>query len=73
MAASPWRGSEPVGETPLGAAVAAAIIATLGLWWFRLILKNVRTLPKTTRWGVYALVWLAYFVVVMLIVAQSGG
>ena len=58
-------------EAQLGAAIAAALIASLGLWWFRVILKGVRNLPKTTRYGIYALVWLAYFVAVMLIIQRG--
>lgn len=69
MVASPSRGSDPlVGEAQINTAIAGIVIATLGLWWFRLIMKNVRTMPKTTRFGIYALVWLAYFVAVVLVV-----
>ena len=57
----------------LAVAGAAALIATLGLVWFAWILKDVRKLPAATRYGVYALIWLAYFVVVMLLAAQRGG
>jgi hypothetical protein len=62
-----------VGEEQIGAGIAAAAVATLGLWWFRLIMKNVREMPKTTRYGIYALVWLAYFTATMLVIAQSGA
>ncbi len=71
MAASPWRASDGMDSAQLGAGAAAAIIATLGLWWFRMILKDVRTLPPATRFGIYALIWLAYFVAVMLLIARG--
>ncbi len=51
----------------------AVLIATGGLWWFTMILKTVRQLPNLTKYGVYALIWLAYFVLVLLIIRQSGG
>ena len=54
------------------AAIASAVIATIGLWWFRLVLSSVRKMPKTTRYGVYALVWLAYFVLSMIFIGQAG-
>ena len=58
-------------EDQIGAALASAIIASLGLWWFRLIMKNVRTMPAATRFGIYALIWLAYFVAVMLLIQRG--
>ncbi len=58
-------------DEQIGAAIAAAVIATLGLWWFRLILRSVRALPPITRFGIYALIWLAYFVAVMLVITRS--
>jgi len=58
-------------DAQIGTAIAAALVATLGLWWFRLIMKNVREMPKTTRFGIYALIWLAYFVAVMLLVQRA--
>ncbi len=61
----------PVSDEQIGAGIAAAVIATLGLWWFRLIMKNVRALPPATRYGIYALIWLAYFVAVMLVIARG--
>ena len=57
-------GAEP------GAIASAVIVATAGLWWFAVILKDVRRLPRATRWGIYALVWLAYFILVMLLATQ---
>ncbi len=58
-------------EEQLGAGIAAAAVATLGLWWFRLIMKNVREMAPATRYGIYALIWLAYFVAVMLVIARA--
>jgi len=54
------------------AALVAALIASLGLWWFRLILRGVRTLPASSRYGVYALVWLAYFILTLIIIGQTA-
>lgn len=74
MAASPSREREGRGvdERAL-AALAAAAVATLGLWWFRLILKDARRWPKPTRYGVYALIWLAYFILVMAAIGLGRG
>lgn len=60
--------------TPGAAAVilVAALVATLGLWWFRLVMKSVRTLPKPTRYGVYALIWLAYFILTVIVAGRGG-
>ncbi len=58
-------------ENVLYAAIAASVIASLGLWWFRLILTRVREAPKATRYGVYALVWLAYFILTMIIITRG--
>lgn len=55
------------------AAGVAALVATLGLWWFTFVLKETRRLPPATRYGVYALVWLAYFVAVMLLALRRAG
>ena len=55
-------------EEELIAGFVAALIASAGLWWFRLLLPVVRKQPKTTRFGVYAIVWLAYFILTMMIV-----
>ena len=54
-------------------ALAGAFVATAGLWWFRLILKDVQKLPRSTRFGVYALVWLAYFTLTLLVIDRTGG
>lgn len=56
----------------LFAAFGAALIASLGLWWFRLVLTGVRKLPKSSRYGVYALVWLAYFILTLIIIGQTA-
>ncbi len=51
----------------------AALIASAGLWWFRLILPVVKKQPKETRFGVYAIVWLAYFILTMIVIDRSGA
>lgn len=60
-------------EQTLGAAFVAALIASVGLWWFRVVLPVVRKQPKTTRFGVYALVWLAYFILTIMVINRSGA
>ena len=43
----------------------AALIATAGLWWFRMVLKKwLLSRDKSLRFGLYALIWLAYFVLI---------
>ncbi len=59
-------------QSAIYAGIAAAIIASLGLWWFRLVMASIRKQPKATRYGIYALVWLAYFVVTLVMIGQSG-
>ena len=54
-------------ESGIYAALAGALVASLGLWWFRLVMTGVKKLPKTTRYGVYALIWLAYFILTLLV------
>ncbi|MGE0408252.1 MAG: hypothetical protein AB7P23_03195 [Amphiplicatus sp.] len=54
-----------------GAAVAAGLVASLGLWWFHFMLKGLKSLPRATRYGVYAGVWLAYFILVMMLASRA--
>ena len=50
----------------------AALIATAGLWWFRMVLKDwLLRQSQALRWGVYAIVWLAYFTLIILL--QKGA
>jgi hypothetical protein len=62
-----------VTQESLIAAGVAALIACLGLWWFRLLLPAVRKQPKATRYGVYGLVWLAYFILTMMVIGRSAA
>lgn len=55
-----------------GAVAASTIVATAGLWWFWSIMKDVRRLPMATRIGIYVLVWLAYFILMMILAGRSG-
>ena len=51
----------------------AALIATAGLWWFRMVLKQrLLAMQPTFRFGVYALIWLAYFIPVIILASQGG-
>lgn len=56
-----------------GALAASALVATAGLWWFWSIMKDVRRLPMATRIGIYVLVWLAYFILMMILAGRSGA
>ncbi len=55
------------------ASIAAAVIASIGLWWFRLVLPVFRKKPKTTRYGIYAFVWLAYFILTVIVITRTGA
>ncbi|MEX0643691.1 MAG: hypothetical protein WD076_00145 [Parvularculaceae bacterium] len=56
----------------LGAIFVSALLASAGLWWFRHVLKDVRKLLPWPRFGVYAAVWLAYFILVMILAAKTA-
>lgn len=58
----------------VAAAAVAGIIATIGLWWFHIMLKGfmARQAP-VPRYGIYAAIWLAYFVLVLLLAARQAG
>lgn len=58
-------------STDPGALAVSAIVATAGLWWFRTILKDVRRLPAPARLGIYILIWLAYFILMMILAARA--
>ena len=51
----------------------AVLIATAGLWWFDRMLPSIRTMALLTRIGMFLLIWLAYFVLILIIVQQTGG
>ena len=59
-------------EADPGAFVSAAVVASIGLWWFQYVLKDVRKLQRGMRLGVYALIWLAYFILTIILVAHLG-
>lgn len=56
-----------------GAIAVSALVASAGLFWFRMILKDVRTQPAATRFGIYVLIWLAYFVLMMMLAVRTAG
>ena len=60
-------------QSAVYAGIAAIIIASLGLWWFRLVMASVKKQPEATRYGIYALVWLAYFIATLVMIGQSSG
>ena len=51
----------------------SAIVATAGTAWFAYVLKGIRARPAPTRYAIYALIWLAYFVLMNIVVTKSGG
>ncbi len=55
-----------------GAIFVSALLASAGLWWFRYILNDVRKLSPGPRFGIYAAVWLAYFILVMILAAKTA-
>ncbi|MEL7489267.1 MAG: hypothetical protein AAGJ73_01000 [Pseudomonadota bacterium] len=58
----------------LGLAMVAALIAFAGLWWFRMVLKErLLAMRPGLRFGLYALIWLAYFTVIIILAMQSGA
>ncbi|WP_425410376.1 hypothetical protein [Hyphococcus sp.] len=59
-------------QTALIAILVSAVIASIGLWWFRLVLPVVRKQPKNIRYGVYALIWLAYFILSVIVMGRAG-
>ena len=59
-------------QSAIYAVIAGAVIATIGLWWFRMVLGSIKKLPPMTRYGVYALIWLAYFIATLVLVSQTG-
>jgi len=68
---SPGFRARPLPENILYVAIAAAVIACIGLWWFRLVLVQVRKMRPATRYGIYALVWLAYFILTMILIGRG--
>lgn len=56
-----------------GAALSAAIVASAGAWWFAYVMKGMKSADRSVRWGVYALVWLAYFIVTMILIDKTGA
>lgn len=49
----------------------AGLIALAGTFWFHTILKGwLLTQEKATRYGLYVLIWLAYFIAIVII---AGG
>jgi len=60
-------------EQTIGLAFVAALIASAGLWWFRMVLKQKLLATKPSlRYGLYALIWLAYFFVIIMIANGSN-
>lgn len=59
-------------QAALIAILVSAVIASAGLWWFQLVLPAVKKLPKTTRYGVYAAIWLAYFILSTILIGRAA-
>ncbi|MEM9169611.1 MAG: hypothetical protein AAGC56_08125 [Pseudomonadota bacterium] len=55
-------------DTPPSIFIIAALIGAVGVWWFRLILKKqLSSLGATPRAAVYAVVFAAYFALVVIL------
>jgi len=61
-----------VSEAASYAIIAGVIIASVGLWWFWLVLPSVKTMRKTVRFGIYSLVWLAYFILTLIVIGKTS-
>ena len=59
-------------ETLIAGLVGGAV-ASAGLWWFRLMMPVVRRQEKPIRWSVYAAIWLAYFILTIILINRSGA
>ena len=55
------------------AIIVAALVASAGVWWLIYVLPAVKRLSPATRWGVYAALWLAYFICVVFIFRRAGA
>lgn len=55
------------------ALVIALFVATAGVWWFAFMLNGLRRVSPSTRYGLYAAVWLAYFILVLAIAGLGAG
>jgi len=56
---------------PIYAVIAAIVIASIGLWWFQFVMNGVKKMARGARYGVYAAVWLAYFILTLIVIAQT--
>ncbi len=54
-------------------AIVAVLIATGGLWWFRMLVPAVRKMQTLPRIGIYAGIWLAYAILVLMVIQRTGG
>ncbi|MEO0613628.1 MAG: hypothetical protein AAFY83_09960 [Pseudomonadota bacterium] len=50
----------------------ATLIACVGLWWFDKVLPSLRTKNTPMRLSLYAGIWLAYFVVIMILIDRTA-
>lgn len=74
MAYLPLRGCKTVPTgIDLPSLFVATLIATGGLWWFNKMLPSVRTMSAITRYGLYTLIWLAYFIAILMIIQKTGS
>jgi len=62
-----------VSNETLSAVFVSSLIATAGLWWFRLMLPAMKKAALPIRFAVYGGVWLAYFVLIWLLIQAQGG
>ncbi|MFQ5563679.1 MAG: hypothetical protein ACE5FO_08935 [Parvularculaceae bacterium] len=60
------------GGLTIPAILVAAVISFAGLWWFTYILKDMRRMRPGPRYVVYAAIWLAYFLLILILMARAG-
>ncbi|MEO0398262.1 MAG: hypothetical protein AAF224_02440 [Pseudomonadota bacterium] len=53
-----------------GALISAFIIACLGTGWFAYVLRGLKNLSASARYGLYCLIWLAYFVLAWILATR---
>jgi len=58
---------------PVGAFLSAAIVASLGTWWFAFVLKGLKDISSSQRLIVYGSIWLAYFVLMMILIDRLAA
>ena len=53
---------------PVGGFISAALVATIGSIWFAYVLKGLKQMAPAPRAIVYGAIWLAYFVLMTVLI-----